>query len=232
MTMFNLYNETYSSTNDITHSIFESIDFDGSAFSSNKQHKGLTPSYLTKAQKGTSDDHALLALIPKIRKFARNKVWEQQDRIDFEQDVMLIMVEAIASAKQIDDVNAFCSGVCNFQLLSYIRNKVKRQQYESLEPSAEEPPELINKQVRLEHNTSEQVLNTNHHHFICLSLITKLRTPRDREIIIEHCLYEKPINELVRKFEITTDHFYRVLHRAKKRLKSIAMDSESTLEFL
>lgn len=52
-------------------------------------------------------------------------------------------------------------------------------------------------------------------------LIVEMRNPRDREILFRVYLAEEDMDEISRDLGLDLDHFYRVLYRARQRLKSL-----------
>lgn len=52
-------------------------------------------------------------------------------------------------------------------------------------------------------------------------LVEKLNSPRDRDILLRHHVHRVSIEASCEHFEITRDHYYRVLHRARRRLRRL-----------
>lgn len=58
-------------------------------------------------------------------------------------------------------------------------------------------------------------------------LLVELRSPRDREILFRTYLAEESMEEIMRDLDLDADHFYRVLYRARQRLKRLLQDHQN-----
>lgn len=60
-------------------------------------------------------------------------------------------------------------------------------------------------------------------------LLIEIRNPRDREVLVRVYLAEDDMDEISQDLDLELEHFYRVLWRARQRLKQLLLERESGL---
>lgn len=61
-------------------------------------------------------------------------------------------------------------------------------------------------------------------------LISELRVPRDREILTRYYIKDQAKSEICEALQLTSEHFDRVIHRAKNRFRELLEESDLELE--
>ncbi len=132
---------------------------------------------------------------------------------DVAQETWRIVIEKIRAGALRDSskLSAFIVQIGKNQLLMFFRSK-KNQTISSDEANEEVIPLRQQPQQLLEKHNLKLVVNT---------LISELKKPRDRELLMRFYLREEDKETICHDFELSELHFNRVLFRARQRFKQL-----------
>ncbi len=85
--------------------------------------------------------------------------------------------------------------------------------------------------LRTQSNTAEVEIHSKQIRSILTEVLSMLPMNRDREILDRYYLLEHSKNEICKRLDLSSDHFNRVLYRAKKRVRGV-LDNNKPLEAL
>ncbi len=154
-------------------------------------------------------------LMPKLNMLVKKTVWDRNIAEDIRQDVLEVMVVKFREGvvNQLDSAVAYAVGVCRYQLFSYIKKRKRNDKYFI---HCDETDSLI-LMVDERGYVLQTLLNGESAQMVKLA-IANLTQERDRVVLTQFYLYDKPVACLSKQFGMTEMHFYRVMFRAKKRL--------------
>lgn len=98
--------------------------------------------------------------------------------------------------------------LANYETRRYHRRKTDPD-WEFIEQQSDQNPSLLQKLQQ------EEIATT------IRSLLKELKIPRDQQILRRFYLSEEPKQDICASLEVSTEHFDRVLHRARKRFKTL-----------
>lgn len=134
---------------------------------------------------------------------------------DLRQETLRLALEKIrkGEVREPDQLAAFLRGLAkNLSTQLYRRAAEKTDRHEGLDPVcevADREPDPLSLLLRSERaRLARQVLQS-------------LGTERDREVLIRYYLAEEKAETICAALDLTPDHFYRVLHRARQRYRRL-----------
>ena len=148
------------------------------------------------------------------KKEAQRWVRDSTEAEDVAQEALLSMLIRLRSAeiKHPQYLKSYLAKTARYISFSYLR-KHARSRTDSLGESQEflkDDSDGVLEQIE-KHNLDKEVEN----------LINKLSTTRDKELLREHYLLEKPKLELCEKLNLTPENFDRVSYRARQHLRKL-----------
>ncbi|NQZ11598.1 MAG: sigma-70 family RNA polymerase sigma factor [Algicola sp.] len=154
-------------------------------------------------------------LMPKLNMLVKKTVWDPNIAEDIRQDVLEVMVRKFRDGVVIhlDSAVAYAIGVCRYQLYAHIK---KRKRNAELFIYSVETDGLT--LMADDHCYVLQTLLKGESAQMVKLAIANLTQERDRVVLTEFYLYDKPVACLSKQFGVSAMHFYRIIFRAKKRL--------------
>ena len=129
---------------------------------------------------------------------------------DVFQETWRVAIEKVRNGdlRQPDRLPAFIHQIARNQVVMYFRKNSDTQ----------EPPE--DKELACSNPNPEQIFETNRLQLYVRDLISQLDTPRDREILMRFYVHEEDKDDICRDLQLTSQHFNRVIYRAKMRMRA------------
>jgi len=129
---------------------------------------------------------------------------------DVFQETWRVTIEKVRNGdlRQPDRLPAFIHQIARNQVVMYFRKNSDTQ----------EPPD--DNDLVSPGPSPDQVYETNQLQDYVRELIDLLDTPRDREILMRFYVQEEDKEEICKDLDLTSQHFNRVIYRAKMRMKS------------
>lgn len=150
-----------------------------------------------------------------INNFARRNLWNVESVDDFEQDVFEALISKLSRSTQVRCWQSYCKGICRLLLIDYIHRETRyRTKFSSVDTLTDTVDYLI---CDLDFGA---MIDKEQLHQRCLSALNLLRKERDRQLFIAHVSREDTTQYIAKNFSLNNIHVYRVLSRAKKRLRN------------
>ena len=154
-------------------------------------------------------------LLPKLNNLVKRTIWDINAVDDIRQEVLEVIVRKHREGAiiKLDSVISFAAGVCrNLRFAHGRRRKKEGEMFVSSDQAelylAEPDDNYSVLQILLQNESVSQLKQA----------MQNLAQPRDRVLLTQYYLNDKPVSSLCHQFELTEAHFYRVLYRARKRL--------------
>lgn len=148
-----------------------------------------------------------------LRFLARRFTRDEADAEDLYQETLLLALEKIRrhEVREPEHLAAFLRALAkNLSIGQY-----RRRSYEVEKPAAElpdAPDEQPNPLGGLLHRERIQITRR---------LLAELSVPRDRDVLFRYYIAEESSPRICGDLAIDSDHFYRVLHRARQRYRRL-----------
>ena len=131
---------------------------------------------------------------------------------DLAQDKLLVVLSRLRSngIDKPENLTAFVYQTAKFILIGFqrrLRNKMELSFDDPVEGVDSASPETR----LLRQSTGEETRR----------LISELKVERDRELLMRFYVYEHPKQQVCQDLDLSTDHFDRVIHRAKRRFREL-----------
>lgn len=145
----------------------------------------------------------------------KKTVWDPNVAEDIRQDVLEVMVRKFREGViiHLDSAVAYAGGVCRYQLFSHIKKRKRNAELFIYSNETDSLSLMVD-----EHCYVLQTLLKGESAQMVKLAIANLTQERDRMVLTQFYLYDKPVACLSKQFGVTEMHFYRVMFRAKERL--------------
>ena len=149
-----------------------------------------------------------------LRFLARRHTRREADAEDLYQETLIVALQKIrrSEVREPERLAGFLRALLkNLAIQSY------RRRHQDAERSDAEMPESPD----LHRPSALDGLLEDERRRVTRQLLDELHVPRDQEILRRYYLAEESSSEICRELGIQTDHFYRVLHRARQRYRRL-----------
>ncbi|MEX2498044.1 MAG: sigma-70 family RNA polymerase sigma factor [Wenzhouxiangellaceae bacterium] len=151
---------------------------------------------------------------PKIEFILRRRVRDHALAADLRQETLIVVIQRLRGdgIEQPEKLAAFIHRTATHLALNQARTYYRRNTHpdsDALEAAATSEPlaaELIDRQQLAD---------------AIRDLLGELRQPRDRQLLRRFYLLEEDKADICRSLEVTSEHFDRILYRARKRFREI-----------
>ncbi|MDN4501676.1 sigma-70 family RNA polymerase sigma factor [Alteromonadaceae bacterium BrNp21-10] len=136
---------------------------------------------------------------------------------DIVQDTLILVINK-ARHRKINTpsaLNAFIRQVGINLLIGHFRKEARRQTYSDEDIDVQAPEEELSLSNALHYNNIVDLVQ---------QVIADLPVERDREILRHHFIYDIDKTQICEDLVLSPEHFDRVLHRARTRLKQLITD--------
>jgi RNA polymerase sigma-70 factor (ECF subfamily) len=136
---------------------------------------------------------------------------------DLHQETFRLVVEKLRGGelRDPDRLPAFICQLARNLFIAEVRKKAKTPPMSAADDEALGPPDpTANPLVRLLHKENATIVR---------QLLAELKPERDRELLFRFFIAEHEKEEICADFGLSSLHFNRVLHRARKRLKDLVV---------
>ena len=157
--------------------------------------------------------HRLVGMLTKLTK--------DPDRAeDLAHETLIIVFRRIkeGSIREPDKLSAFIFSTARYLHIGWLRRQVNNM-------------EMMGTMEDFECNNQRQedLIESNQHTQLIQQSLDELRKPRDKDILTRRYLADQPKDEVCEALLLTSAHYDRVISRARRRLKEIAVRSEPQL---
>jgi len=130
---------------------------------------------------------------------------------DASQDALISLIETLRNRglKQLASINGYFHTCVKYRLWHFRKKLRRTESLDSCAAIAQDEPDCI------------EYLSTRRELDLVVERLALLTKKRDREILIKRFFEEQSIESICSELNLTKQHFYRVLHRARKRLLAL-----------
>ena len=144
------------------------------------------------------------------RRFAR----VEEDAEDLFQETLMLALEKIRN-REVREPERLAG------FLRALAKNLSTQNYRQRRYTAESPTDILAEAADVEQPDPLGTALVSERSTLTRQLLAALEMPRDRQVLLRYYLAEEKSSSICADLELDPDHFYRVLHRARKRYQRL-----------